>query len=154
MGILALSVAPGQERFVASNAISIAQAHFEGDAAWYRAIYADDAPVGFIMLSENPETAEYFLWRLMIDQRFQGLGYGRRAVALIVEHVRSRPGATRLEVSCVPGDGSPCDFYRRLGFVATGEVQQGEIVMRLDFETNTATAASNPGQASPPVISP
>jgi diamine N-acetyltransferase len=63
--ILALQVAPEQQHFVASNAVSIAQAHFSPEA-WFRAIYADETPVGFIMLSDRPDTSEYFLWRLMV----------------------------------------------------------------------------------------
>ncbi|MCY4353780.1 MAG: hypothetical protein OXC09_03205 [Truepera sp.] len=45
--ILNLSVSEDQERFVASNARSIAQAHFS-EHAWFRAIYASEEPVGFV----------------------------------------------------------------------------------------------------------
>ena len=38
-----------QRESVADNALSIAQAHFS-DNVWMRAIYADQTPVGFIML--------------------------------------------------------------------------------------------------------
>lgn len=129
--ILRLKVAPEQEQFVASNAVSIAQAYFDREIAWFRAIYADEVPVGFVMLSDDAAKAEYFLWRFMIDARYQGHGYGRRAIALLIEHVRTRPGAKELLVSCVPGDGSPCPFYEKLGFVYTGEQDEDELVMRL-----------------------
>jgi diamine N-acetyltransferase len=69
----------------------------------------------------------------MIDARYQGHGYGRRALELLVEYVKTRPGAKALMTSCVPGDGSPCPFYERLGFVPTGEVDEGEIVLRLSL---------------------
>ncbi|HEY6409938.1 MAG TPA: GNAT family N-acetyltransferase [Ktedonobacteraceae bacterium] len=128
--ILDLQVAPGQEHFVASNAVSIAQAYFAPEA-WFRGIYADDTPVGFIMLSDIPEAPEYFLWRLMIAANHQGKGYGKRAVKLLVEYVRTRPGAKELLVSYVPGEGSPGDFYRKLGFVETGAMDGEEVVMRL-----------------------
>jgi diamine N-acetyltransferase len=128
--ILALSVSPGQERFVASNAVSIAQAYFNRETAWFRAIYAGETPVGFVMLDEQPERSRYFLWRFMLDHRHQRLGYGRRAIELLVEHVRGRPGVTELLVSCVPGEGGPCPFYERMGFTYTGDVDEGELVMR------------------------
>jgi diamine N-acetyltransferase len=131
--ILKLKVAPEQEGFVASNAVSIAQAHFEPEIAWFRAVYADEVPVGFVMLEDNPTTAEYVLWRFMIDARFQGRGYGKRALELVIAHVRTRPGARALLTSCVPGDGSPCPFYQKMGFVPTGDVDDGELVMRLDL---------------------
>ena len=49
--ICMLDVAPGQDRLVAPNAFSIAQASFHPEA-WFRAIYADETPVGFAMLED------------------------------------------------------------------------------------------------------
>jgi diamine N-acetyltransferase len=132
--VLMLSVAPEQARFVASNAVSIAQAHFQPDVAWFRAIYADETPVGFLMLHDDPEKPEYHLWRFMIDHRFQKLGYGRGALGLLLDHVRGRPGAAALTLSYVPGDGSPAAFYERVGFAHTGEADEdGELLMRIDL---------------------
>ena len=135
--ILALSVGEGQTRYVATNAKSIAQAHFHPEA-WFRAIYADDEPVGFLMLydgslSPNPDKqGQYFLWRFMIDARFQRLGFGHHALDLLVQHVRSRPNARRLLTSYVPGTGGPEGFYRKYGFRPTGGVDDdGEIEMEL-----------------------
>ena len=117
---------------VAPNALSIAQAHFS-DKAWFRAIYADETPVGFIMLYDDPEETEYFLWRLMIAGPHQGKGYGRRAVEQLIEYVKTRPGAEGLLTSHVPIEGGPEGFYRKLGFEPTGEVHGGEVVMRLEL---------------------
>ncbi len=128
--VCALQVAPDQRRFVAPNAVSFAEAMYQ-PKAWFRAIYADDTPVGFAMLYDDAEASEYYLWRFMIDGRFQGRGYGRWAIELLVEHVRGRPGATELKVSWVPADGGPEPFYRSLGFEPTGEEDGGEIVARL-----------------------
>ena len=125
-----LQVAPEQRGFVAPNAVSFAEAMFE-PKAWFRAIVADEVPVGFAMLSVDPERSEYYLWRLMVDARYQGRGYGRAALALVVDHVRSLPGATELLVSWVPEPGGPEPFYRGLGFEPTGAVDEGEIVARL-----------------------
>jgi diamine N-acetyltransferase len=131
--ICRLKVAPEQEQFVAPNAVSIAQAYFEPESAWFRAVYAEEVPVGFVMLEDDPANATYMLWRFMIDARYQGCGYGRRALELLIEHVRTRPGAKALLTSCVPGDGSPCPFYEKIGFVYTGDVDEDELVMRLDL---------------------
>ena len=59
--ILKLEVASSQKKFVAPNAYSIAQAYFEREIAWFRAIYADETLVGFLMHSNNPAVPEYFL---------------------------------------------------------------------------------------------
>jgi diamine N-acetyltransferase len=119
-----------QQKMVAPNAISIAQAHFS-DKAWFRAIYADEMAVGFIMLYDDSENPEYFLWRLMIAGPYQGKGYGRKATELLVEYVKTRPGARELSTSYVPIEGGPEGFYRKMGFGPTGEVDDGEIVVRL-----------------------
>ncbi len=129
--ITRLTVTAEQERFVASNAISIAEAHFNPEHAWFNAIYAGETPVGFVMLYDDPDTPTYFLWRFMIDQRYQGRGYGTRALRLLVEHVRSRPDAAVLGVSYVPGDGSPESFYTKFGFEETGDMDEDEVIAQL-----------------------
>jgi diamine N-acetyltransferase len=121
---------PPQSKMVATNAVSIAQAHFN-KYAWFRAIYADEAPVGFIMLYDSPDEKTYFLWRLMVGAPYQGMGFGRRAVELLVEYVRTRPDATELLVSCGQGEGSPEGFYRRLGFERNGKMYDHEVGLSL-----------------------
>ncbi len=128
--ITRLKVTPAQESFVASNAVSIAQAYFDREKAWFRAIYADETPVGFLMLADKPDEPEYYLWRLMIDEKYQKMGFGQQAVELLVEHVRTRPNATELVVSCVPAEGGPQAFYEKLGFVSTGEMHDSELVLK------------------------
>lgn len=115
---------------VAPNSVSIAQAHFN-EHAWFRTIYADDTPVGFLMLYDDPLEQEYFLWRLMIAGPHHGKGFGRRAIALLADHVRTRPGATVLETSCGQGPGSPEGFYRKLGFERNGKVLGEEVGLSL-----------------------
>ena len=57
--VCALEVGPEQHGYVAPNAVSIAQAHFE-PKAWFRAVHADETPVGFVMLHQDPEESAYF----------------------------------------------------------------------------------------------
>lgn len=131
--ITRLKVSPGQERLVATNAESIAEAYFSPGVAWFRAVYADDTPVGFVMLEDDAAKEHYYLWRFMIDARYQRGGIGRRALELLFEYVRTRPGARALYTSCVPGEGSPGPFYEKMGFVYTGEEDEGELVMRREL---------------------
>lgn len=128
--ILHLQVAPHQEQFVASNAVSLAEAHFEPDLPWFRAIYAGDVPVGFLMLEYDRADETYNLWRLMIDTQYQGLGYGRKALELLFAHVKTLPGADVLYTHCVPAEGGPGPFYEKMGFVYTGEEEGGGLWMR------------------------
>jgi diamine N-acetyltransferase len=128
--ICRLEVHESQRGFVAPNPISIAEAHVT-PTAWMRAIYADETPVGFVMINDDPEKPRYYLWRYMIAGAYQQLGFGRGAMEQVIDYVRTRPGATEFLLSYVPGEGSPRDFYARLGFVDTGEQHGGESVMRL-----------------------
>jgi diamine N-acetyltransferase len=142
--VRALTVVPGQELFVASVGESLDEAASTPDAhPWYRAIYPADQPVGFVMLSFDvppgrPEYPwRYFLWRLLVDARYQHRGYGRAAMALVVDIVRRSPGASDLFTSVHPGEGGPALFYRSLGFEPRGEWFDGEEVYRLPLRPGT-----------------
>jgi diamine N-acetyltransferase len=130
--VIRLATAPGQDRFVAPNAVSLAQALFSPEA-WYRAAYRGEELVGFVMVSDEAnqvppkEQPGIGLWRLMVDQRFQGQGIGREIVNRVAEHARTR-GYDRLFTSYVPGPDGPESFYLGMGFVPTGEVDHGEVV--------------------------
>ena len=136
--VLALHVAPEQERFVGSVQGALGDAvEYRHANPWYRAIYADDKPVGFVMVSWDvePQPPEiigpWFLWKLLIDERHQGRGYGSEAVRQIARLVRAE-GARELLTSYVPEDGGPAGFYKRLGFAPTGELDaDGEVIVRL-----------------------
>ena len=132
---LSKTLSPAHRNMVADNAFSIAEAHYHPQKAWYRAIYADEVPVGFLMLSDDPAKPEYFLWRLMIAAPYQGLGVGRRAIELLIEHVKARPGATELITSCGEGEGSPLGFYLGLGFVPNGRYYDDELGLSLRLGT-------------------
>ncbi len=128
--IVKLDVTETQKQFVAPNAVSISQAYFS-EHAWFRAIYADDTPVGFAMLEDQPKKPEYYLWRFMIDHRYQGMGFGYKAMLLLIEHVKTRPNATEFLTSMVQKKGGPQGFYEKLGFKLTGDHDEDEAMMSL-----------------------
>lgn len=140
--VLALDAGPAEGVFVSSVADSIEEAAETPEGSpWYRAVYLDGAPVGFVMLSWNvtPRPPDiigpWFLWKLIVDERHQGRGIGRAIVEHVVELIRAE-GATELLTSHVVADGGPDGFYERLGFVPTGAHDpQGERILRLDLTT-------------------
>ena len=125
--VVALHAGPAQGRYVPSVADSIEEAAEtpEGNP-WYRAVYLEGEPVGFVMLSWNvtPRPPDiigpWFLWTLIVDERHQGRGIGRAIVDEVVRLIRAE-GATELLTSHGMGEGDPGGFYERLGFVPTGE---------------------------------
>jgi diamine N-acetyltransferase len=131
--ILELEVEVDQKQYYPrSNAYSIAEAYFAPDA-WFRGIYAGETPVGFVMLSLIPERAEYFLWRLMIDRRYQRQGYGREAMHLVIDYVRTLPNATDFYTSHLRGNPGAAVLYRDLGFRYTGDETDGDLLMKMSL---------------------
>jgi diamine N-acetyltransferase len=137
-----LAVTEYQNRFVAPNAVSLAQALFAPEA-WYRAIYLDEEPVGFVMLSDDslleplPQNPKVGVWRFMVDAKHQYKGIGRAAMLLVIEHARSK-GFKKLALSYVPEEGGPEQLYLSLGFRPTGEVDEDEVVMELALNASAA----------------
>ena len=135
--VLELSVADHQlETYPRSNAYSIAEAHYpaDDDAVWLKAIYAGETPVGLILTSEAEDKGEYFLWRLMVDHRFQNRGYGRRAVELLVERILRTDNAKALTTSHLQVDANAGRFYEQLGFEYTGKrIGAHDLELRLTF---------------------
>jgi diamine N-acetyltransferase len=133
----ALRVAPAQQRFVSGVVESLRQAAEHPGAhaiAW--AIYAGETPVGFVMIADEVDGPDYipqFLWKLLIDERHQGKGYGTATLDLVVEYFRARPGVDEVRTSAGQGEGSPIPFYERYGFVRTGELHDDEVMLKLVF---------------------
>ena len=148
--VLSLRVDPAQEKFVDGVADSLAEAASTPYAMpWYRAVYDGETPVGFVMISDNVEPGHedclgpYYLWRLLVDARFQGRGFGSAALDEVVAYVRQRPGAEILLTSTTPGEGNPTSFYLRYGFRLTGEVFDGEAVLELDLSSVTEVTSAS-----------
>jgi RimJ/RimL family protein N-acetyltransferase len=137
--VLGLTTHRSQQRFVAPVAKSLADAlippEYEGVVVlpWYRAVVADGDLVGFVMLARSqPGHPDPYLWRLLVDRIHQRRGIGTRVIDLVVEQCRAW-GDSALEVSWVPGKGSPAPMYLARGFAPTGNVHDGEIEARLEL---------------------
>jgi diamine N-acetyltransferase len=138
--LIGLRLAEGQEGQVADNATTLAQAAYEtGSQVW--GLWVGEEPVGLVAMidmraypwvepADDPESA--YLWRLLIDARQQGRGYGQAAVAGAVEVARGW-AVPRLTASVVDRPGGAMGFYERLGFRRTGRLLDGEVVIELDL---------------------
>lgn len=134
--ILKLSVSESQKNFVASNEVSILEAYAaiaSNGYAFLFGVFDGDAPVGFVMVGygkddcwkDAPAIAEgnYNLWRLMIDESCQNRGYGRQAVELALNFIRTYPcgKANFCWLSYEPENTVAKSLYASFGFVETGE---------------------------------
>lgn len=123
-----LELFPGQERFLASNAVTIAESKFEQHYQT-RAIYDDDTIIGFLAYchEDDPEDLElYWLFRFMIDKGRQGGGAASEALKLLVQEVRSL-GGTRLCTMHTPENVYAASAYRKFGFAEVGVLDDGDI---------------------------
>jgi diamine N-acetyltransferase len=136
-----------QAECVAPNVYSIAEAHVHGDEAWMRAVYLDEKPIGFVMLSyekddemyndfikpfvDNKDNLSYIgLWRFMMAGDYQGKGYGKKVLDLIVNKCKEE-GIDVLCTSCVMAEVSPYNFYIKYGFEDTGIMDDDEEILLL-----------------------
>ena len=130
--VLDLRVSPEQESFVASNQYSLAQAYAQPECVPL-ALYAENKPVGFAMYALDEDDHQYWIYRLMIDQRHQHNGYGRAAMELLIDRIR---GLSDEEHACVlisfePENQIARRLYESLGFLPDGRIMYGEVVYRL-----------------------
>ena len=103
-----LYVSEEQGDYLADNVSSLALAGVIRDAGFHVfpfGIYKEEEPIGFAMigydipLDTEDDTNEkywftrssYFIWRFMIDRRYQGKGYGKEALGLLIDFIRSAP---------------------------------------------------------------
>lgn len=135
----ALRTHHSEERFVAPMSWSFADALFpeivDGAPLVPRlyGVEADGEPVAFVMIAEvTPAHPEPYLWRLLVDRRHQRRGVGRRALDLLCDQLRAE-GCTTLVTSWASGAGTPAPFYRKYGFLETGEMLDEETVVRLQL---------------------
>lgn len=118
------------QRFVASNVYSIAQSRIEPEYVPL-AIYHDETMVGFIMYSIDPVKGELYLCRFMIDEKYQGKGYGKESLALLRKIAEDTPGIGRIELSTKPDNRHGIKVYEKAGFEDTGVLDDGEEVFVL-----------------------
>lgn len=123
---------PGEDKqkYVAENVYSIAQSRIE---PYYNplAIYNGDTIVGFAMYALDPDDGKYWIYRFMIDEKFQGRGYGKGAMIKIIELLKKIPECREIMISYVPGNIVAEKLYTSLGFERTGETECGEIAVCL-----------------------
>jgi diamine N-acetyltransferase len=132
---LLLGVNENQKNLVATVAQSFADALFppadyENGAPlpWIRGVLHNSKPAAFIMCADPTEQQkDPWLWRLLVDKSHQGCGIGKFAVESVLARYKEM-GCTRVLVCWAPVEGNAGDFYKKLGFVETGEKMGEEII--------------------------
>ncbi len=124
-----LKLAPGQERFVSHPVRSLAQAYVYRDQCQPFGIYAEGKIVGYVMVIYDYDIPEYDIWHMMIDESMQGHGYGREALDLVLEYIRTKPfgDSGRVALTCNKNNFATRTLYENRGFTPTGIEDDDEI---------------------------
>ena len=122
--VLELKISPEQEaaKFVAPVVRSLADAWFyrEEGITYPKTVYADEDLVGFIMYELDTEEQQVFIWRFLIDQRYQGKGYGRQTIEVVLEMAKEQAQITKVVADYVDGNEPMKKILLDLGFEVTG----------------------------------
>ena len=116
ISIIDLDVKENQRDQVAPNAVSIAQGHYS-NSAWFKGIFNNNLAVGFVMLDLSTKENKWFLWRFMIDKKYQGKGYGKIALTQVIDYVKSLKVYEEIKTSYVPVENGAEGFYKSFGFM-------------------------------------
>jgi diamine N-acetyltransferase len=127
-----LSVAPEQVDFVTSNAVSIAQSRVQPECIPL-AVYDDSTMVGFVMYCIDEDDGEYWIYRMMIDQKYQSSGYGRMALEKLLDIIRQDRTHNKVFLGVHKESSQAVKLYESFGFRFNGQVFGSEHIMRLDY---------------------
>ncbi|MFC7392025.1 GNAT family N-acetyltransferase [Scopulibacillus cellulosilyticus] len=129
--IAALSVSKDQHAFIESNSYSLVQSKYHPE--WKSvAIYDGNTPVGYCMYGTDIEKNQIWLDRFMIDQHYQGKGYGKQAIPLLIDCIVETYQCDRIYLSIHPENFAAQKLYESFGFKLTEEMDFGEAVMVFD----------------------
>ena len=140
--VCALEPFDNQKGFVAENIQSLAEAYAtrnEGNNALPLAVYNDESLIGFVMIGKGTVGDEnesdlikenYCIWRLMIDKKYQGQGFGMQTLDAVMDLIRTFPfgEAEKVWLSYEPENTHARDIYRKYGFIENGEMCENEII--------------------------
>ena len=129
-----LSVREDQKHFVSEPMRVLARAYAYRDrnsVAMHIAL--DGEPIGMLMYHDWAEDECYVLSQFFIDRRWQGRGYGYAAMQLVLDVFRRDGRYNEVDLCCCEGDDAAMKLYEKCGFVPTGEVDEGEVMMRLEL---------------------
>ena len=128
-----LSLGEGQDRFVSHPIRSLAQAYVYYNQCTPFGLYSNDTIVGYVMVIYDYDNETYNIWHMMIDEKYQGKGYGSIAIKLCIDYIKSKPFGSSNDVilTCNIDNSIAIHIYEKIGFKDTGERDDNELVMKL-----------------------
>ena len=124
--VASLSVKDSQRNYLAPAIGIIARGYvYRNCNARVFVIKNDDTIVGVALVREfDEEPLGYDLQQFMIDQQYQGKGYGSDALALILDELRKEGHYDHVEVCVKKDDAAAIHLYEKHGFVDSGYIDE------------------------------
>lgn len=127
-----LSVSKEQVDFVTTNAISIAQSKVQPECIPL-AVYDNNIMVGFIMYCIDEDDGEYWIYRMMIDEIYQGKGYGKKTLEKLLEIIKQDDCHNKIFLGVKKENEHAVKLYKRFGFEFNGQEFGKEHIMILEY---------------------
>ena len=120
--VLDLEVAPKDQRRVASVEYSLAQAWLYRDSEdlFPYAVKSGQLTVGFLLLSYQPMENSYYIWRLLIDQKYQNQSFGKEVIRRVLQRARDDQQCHKVTVNYVIGNHKMRYIIEKFGFQPVG----------------------------------
>lgn len=131
--IIHLSLKEEQQHFMASNLYSLAEVQFL-PGFMTRGVYLKDQAIGFLMFGIDPDDHNYWIYRFMIDKQFQGKGYGKAAMKLLIELIEGMNNSGKvIMIGYDPDNIGARKLYASVGFEKRGIADWGEELAQYTF---------------------
>jgi diamine N-acetyltransferase len=125
----ALELEPHQESWIRSNVWSIAESLYHPELKPF-GIYRGGTMVGFLMYGSAWQDGRVWIFRLMIDRKYQGQGLGKEALERVIRRMRDE-GYTEVNIGWDPENEVAERLYLKSGFEPTGLAPWGEKTAKL-----------------------
>ena len=130
--VVNLSVSPSQEDYVVSNAISIGQSKVQ-DECIPVAIYKENLLIGFAMYCIDTDDDQYWIYRIMIDQKYQSKGFGKEAFGILLQKIKADKTKNVIYLGVHRKSEVAVCLYESYGFAFEGQVFGDEHIMCLRY---------------------
>ena len=118
-----------QQQFIESNAFSLAESLYEGNGTSV-GLYDGETLVGYAMYGWYCEKRKsVWLDRFMIDQQYQGKGYAKRFLRLLIQFLQNKFECKTIYLSLHPDNKLAMGLYESFGFRLNGDIDdEGPVV--------------------------
>ena len=128
-----LKLGYGQDKFVSHPIRSLAQAYVYYNQCTPFVVCKDNMIIGYVMVIYDYDEETYNIWHMMIDEKYQGKGYGTKVIKLCIDYIKTKPfgKSNNIILTCNIDNTHAIYIYEKLGFKDTGERDDDEMIMKL-----------------------